>query len=305
MDFLIKWIKISSVFLGFEIMIKIEIFINEVSLKGQYSTQKEFEDALKVIKSLFELINLLNQEYLDKKTYYTKVLANYESIKGKNFQSSLNQIKDKSLKRSIINIIFNKVNPKDWQEEKFHSEEDNFDYLDGENYKDAANRSLAEVTERQLINLDSKYLLINFIDSCFKCQHQEIIECNSISIVKNNDTENLIQLDSIDKKVGLQNWLEITCQLSQLNYDESSTDPPTDKQTILRDTNRFEPTEKQHDGRKIYKQKETGYLWYVDNLHYGKYAHLEVFDKTEKNHIGESDLKGNIDRSKSYKKKSI
>ncbi|NET45282.1 MAG: hypothetical protein F6K15_26845 [Okeania sp. SIO2B3] len=126
-----------------------------------------------------------------------------------------------------------------------------------------------------------------------------------MSIVKNNDTENLIQLDSIDRKVGLQNWVEKTCQLSRFNYDESSTDPPNDKQTILRDTNRFESTQKQHDGRKIYKEKETGYLWYVDNLHYGKSAHLEVFDKTGKNHIGESNLEGKIDISKSDNNKSV
>ncbi|WP_293139478.1 hypothetical protein [Okeania sp. SIO3I5] len=73
----------------------------------------------------------------------------------------------------------------------------------------------------------------------------------------------------------------------------------------MRDTNRFELTQKQHDGRRIYKEKETGYLWYVDNLHYGKSAHLEVFDKTGKNHIGESNLEGNIDRAKSDQKKSV
>ena len=80
-------------------MIKIEMFINEVSLQGQYSTQKEFEEAAKVIKSIFEFINLLKKQYISQKTYSTKVLVNYESIKGNNFQSSLNQIKEKSLKR--------------------------------------------------------------------------------------------------------------------------------------------------------------------------------------------------------------
>ena len=107
------------------------------------------------------------------------------AIKGNNFQSSLNQIKNLGLKTSIINIIFNKVSTKDWQKERIHSEQDNFDYIDGEDYKDATNTSLAEVTQRQLINLDSKYLLISFIDSCFQCPSQEIRECNSISIVKN------------------------------------------------------------------------------------------------------------------------
>ena len=286
------------------------MFINEVSLQGQYSTQKEFEEAARVIKSIFEDINKLKKQHISTKnisikTYSTEAIKNYEAIKGNNFKSSLNQIKDKHVKRSIINIIFNKVNSEDWQTERIHSEQDNFDYIDGEDYKDATNTSLAEATQRQLINLDSKYLLINFIDSCFQCPNQEIRECNSISIVKNNDTENLSQLDSIDQKVGLQNWLEKSCQLSQLNYDESSSSPPTDTQTILKDTHRFKRTKNQYDGRTIYEEKETGYLWYVDNLHYGKSAHLEVFDNTGKNHIGESDLEGKIDRTKSDIKKSI
>ncbi|MEM1172120.1 MAG: hypothetical protein AAGJ08_24320 [Cyanobacteria bacterium P01_H01_bin.35] len=98
---------------------------------------KKFEEALKIIKSIFELINLLKQQYIDKKTYYTKVLVDYESIQGKNFQSSLNQIKDKNLKRSTINIIFNKVNPKDWQEERIHyGKSDHLEVFDktGKNY---------------------------------------------------------------------------------------------------------------------------------------------------------------------------
>ncbi|MDE5081019.1 MAG: hypothetical protein O4859_06735 [Trichodesmium sp. St18_bin1] len=99
--------------------------------------------------------------------------------------------------------------------------------------------------------------------------------------------------------------MEISCQLSQLNYDESSSSPPIDTQTILKDTNRFKRTQNQYHGRTIYQEKETEYLWYVDNLHSGKSAHLEVFDNTGKNHIGESDLEGKIDRTKSDKKKSI
>lgn len=286
-------------------MIKIEIFLNEVSLEGQYSTQKEFEDALKIIQSIFESISSVKQKHINKQIYYTQVLLNHQSIRGHNFQSSLNKIKDKSLKRAIINIIFNKVNPKDWQEERIHSEQDNFDYIDGEDYKDIKNTSLAEVTERQLINLNSKYLLINFINSCFQCPHQEISECNTISIVKNNEIENKIKLDSIEKKTGLENWLQKSCKLNKFTYDQSSSDPPTDTQTILRDTDRFERTQNQCHSRTIYKEKETGYFWYVDNLHYGKSAHLEVFDKTGKNNIGESDLEGNIDKTKSDNNKSI
>ncbi|BAQ59617.1 hypothetical protein GM3708_22 [Geminocystis sp. NIES-3708] len=285
-------------------MIKIEIFINEVSLKGQYPTQQEFEIALKVLKSIFELINTLKQENISKKTYYTEVLLNYESIKGKNFQASFNQISDKSLKRAIINIIFNKTNPKDWQTEQVHFDEDNFDYFDGEDYEDVKNTSLAEVTERQL-TVGSKYLLINFKDSQFKILHQNINDCCSIQIIKNNDERNKTYLDSTESKTGLENWLEKNYKLSQFQYDESSSSPPADYQTILKNSSRFEKIGREYDGRSIYREKETAYYWYIDNLHCGKKAHLEVFYSQGKKHLGESDLEGNIDSTKSDPNKRI
>lgn len=289
-------------------MINIEIFINEVSLEGQYSSQKEFETALKVLKSIFEFINKsLKQDNLNKKTYYTKVLLNYETIKGSNFQTSFNKIKQRDLKVAIKNIIFNKVNSKDWQTEKVHCEDDNFDYFDGQNYEDIRNTSLAEVTERQLQNSDYKYVLINFIDSKFQILHQNIQNCKSITIIKNNDTDNSIELDSVEQQSGLKNWLEYKCyfKLSQFKYDESSSESPTDNQTILRDDKKFETTSYRCQGRTIYKEKATDKYWYVDNLHFGQKAHLEVFDNTGKRHLGEADLDGNIDNNKSDKTKKI
>lgn len=280
-------------------MIKIEIFLNEVSLKGQYSTQTEFEEALKIIKSIFDSINSLKKANIDPKNYYTDVLWDCNAIKDVIFRESFNKIKQKDFKIAIKNIIFNKVNPKDWRTEQIHSAPDYFDYVDGEDYKEAKNTSLAEATERQLINLDSKYLLINFINSCFQCPHEKIPKCNSIFIVKNNDTINLINLDSVENHIGFKSWLENTCRFSDTKYDQNSQKPPTDSQTILRDHDRFEPTNYKFGGRKIYQEKSTGYLWYVDNLHFGQSAHLEVFERTGKRHLGESDLDGNLDREKS------
>jgi hypothetical protein len=287
-------------------MIKVEIFINEVSLDGQYNTQEEFENALKIIKDIFELINSIKKENINQKIYYTSVFWDCTAVKHIIFKESFNKIKQKDFKVAIRNIMFNKVNPKDWQTEKIHLDQDHFDYIDGTGYKDAKNTSLAEATERKLINSDSKYLLINFIGSSFQDSHSEIIECSCISVVKNSETTIPIKLDSAEKRIGLEKWLEKSCQLSKYNYNyESSENPPTDTQTILRDNNRFERTEGQYDGRIIYKEKETGYLWYVDNLHYGKATHLEVFDKIGNNHIGESDLEGNIDKAKSDNKKNL
>ena len=49
-------------------------------------------------------------------------------------------------------------------------------------------------------------------------------------------------------------------------------------------------------GAKVYKEKDTGYLWHLDTLHKD---HCEVYDPTGRTHIGEADITtGKIDRSK-------
>lgn len=54
-------------------------------------------------------------------------------------------------------------------------------------------------------------------------------------------------------------------------------------------------------GAIVYKEKDTGHYWYLDNFHK---THFEVFDATGKRHIGEADLEGNIDYGKADKRKS-
>lgn len=40
----------------------------------------------------------------------------------------------------------------------------------------------------------------------------------------------------------------------------------------------------------MYKRVGTSELWYVDNLHYGRDAHLEVFNETTKKQIAVSHI---------------
>lgn len=138
-----------------------QIFINEVSLEGQYPTDAEFKDAIIVFKSIFDLIN----EKIKTKQIYkedSRLYVNYEAIKGSNFNVSLNKLRDKSLKQAFINIVFNKLNPKEWRQEQVHSSTDLFDCLiSDENYINVTDTSLAEVTERKLQNSDSIYLFID------------------------------------------------------------------------------------------------------------------------------------------------
>lgn len=282
-----------------------EIFINEVSLQGQYLNEEEFREAVKTFTAIFKLINEKIQE---KKLYKEESdrIKIYEAIRDSSFPTSLNLLKDRSLKTAFINIVFNKSNPQEWRKVKVHSSEDLFDCLiSDDNYKDVSDTSLAEVTERKLQNPDSEYLLINFPSSSFIMKHPEIRNTCLITIIKNNDEINLIYLDGIDSKLALECWLEHKLNLSQVEYSLDSKEPPRDEQTILRDGIRFRKTSNRYQERVIYCELITGYYWYVDNLHHGKAAHLEVFDKTGKNHLGEADLAGNINYSKSDSDKSI
>lgn len=281
-----------------------EIFINEVSLEGQYLNDGEFKEAVISFKAIFDLIN---QKIKDKQIYKedSRLYVNYEAVKGSNFHVSLNNIKDKSLKLAFRNVIFNKLNPKEWRQEQVHSSTDSFDCLMiNEQYKVVNDTSLAEIAERKLQNSSSTYLLINFIKSSFNLVHPHITNCCLITIVKNNDEINCLKIDGIDNKSALENWLEHTFNLSCLVYNELSNDPPRDEQTIVREKERFQKTSSRYDGRAIYYEVATTRYWYVDNLHFGKAAHLEVFNQAG-SHVGEADLEGNIDESKRDKNKTI
>ncbi|MBG1269688.1 hypothetical protein F8S12_26560 [Nostoc sp. WHI] len=122
--------------------------------------------------------------------------------------------------------------------------------------------------------------------------------------MKNNVEDNQICIDGVDSKPALEYWLENKLNLSSLEYSLDITEPPRDEHTILRDTTRFQKKSRKYNGRCIYCELLTGMYWYVDNLHYGEAAHLEVFDKRGY-HIGEADLQGNIDTSKKDKDKTI
>lgn len=279
-----------------------EIFINELSLEGQYFTETEFTKAAGIFNALFFAIYQLEnkQIYCEDR----RLLVNYEAIKGSNFMASLNRIKDKSIKQHFLDVVFNKFNSKEWRPEQVHSVHDNFDYVTPTETRDVRNTSLAEVAERRLRHKDKLYFLVNFANSSFNQVHPQIQDCCIIPIVKNNEEANPIYLDSLDNKAGLKQWLEIKFKWSEFEYDESAKNPPTDKQTILRDYARFEKTSIVVQGRTVYRELITDRYWYVDNLHIGKTAHLEVFDKTGK-HIGEADLQGNLNTVKKDLAKTI
>ncbi|QOW61702.1 hypothetical protein [Treponema pedis] len=59
-----------------------------------------------------------------------------------------------------------------------------------------------------------------------------------------------------------------------------------------------------HNNMKIFKEIKTEYYWYNDYFHRNNKAYFEVFD-AKGNHIGEASMRGELDRGKADKTKSI
>lgn len=73
-------------------------------------------------------------------------------------------------------------------------------------------------------------------------------------------------------------------------YNYNSSIPPRDDETILADGAIFTVTQHSFQHRKIYRRMGTSELWYVDNFHFGRDAHLEVFNKNTKKQIAVSHI---------------
>ena len=260
-----------------------EIFVNECSLHEQLYDQAEFPLAF---RKFFAILNVFSQHKAAYTLYHHENLFTvYRITQSEPLIASLNKLPDKSLAVAIKGVLFNKLNAQDWQANQKHSSDDIFLCLEDI----VTDTSMAELAERTLQNSDLIGLLVNFPQSKFT--HLSSVEVSKNDIVLSS------KLDCLDNKDALNKWLADKLQFERFEYDYASTAKPTDLQTVLREHKRFVSTTYYVDGRKVYKEMATECYWYVDNLHYGRAAHLEVFDHNGQ-HIGEANLEGLVDTSK-------
>lgn len=253
-----------------------EIFINELSLHGQYYDQAAFVEA---IRELVNIFSFLNNNKTTTKLYKpeNQVFINRKTIQNEYFQQSFEGIRNKQLKEAFRGIIFAKLNPKDWQVEQLHDTQDIFVCPIIDDF--VSNTTLAEVAERNLQKPDIQRLVINFMGSCFQNLRQ-------IEIFKNDENiENPIYLACLDSRIDFENWLQQTV---------------IDRESYLKNVLLFEKTNYQVQGKTIYKHKSTNNYWYLDNLHK---THFEVFN-AQKEHLGEADLEGDLQPDSNDAKKN-
>ena len=263
-----------------------QIFLNETSVHGQYQSVTEFTESIRLIVRLFSLIN---QRVRDKETAYTKILWSKAAINDERFQQNFSQIRNRQLRNLFRNTVLNRREGGliDWTTQQKHSEQDMFScpLIDD----DLAGTSVAELSERLLSKQIEVGLLVNFCTSCFADETTV-----PVSVERNSGGIDNIQIGCVDNESTLTDWLRLHLPPE---YDTSSTIPPKPEQTVLADVTRFTKTSHRVQGQAVFLEKETGQYWYIDNLHFGEAAEIEVFDANGK-HLGTADLEGNLDESK-------
>jgi hypothetical protein len=174
-----------------------EIFINEESLHGQYKDLREFTEALKKFIGIFSYINEQKRK-LEVYKLDTNVFLSKNAILNDAFQKSLEAI-NPQLKNAFTQIIFARLNPKDWKPNQIHSSEDTYHYKD---LIAAQNTSIAEITERLLQDENTPRVLINFTNSNFENELYLAVFKNDIDQLKLP-----INVAMVDSKEMFEKWI--------------------------------------------------------------------------------------------------
>jgi hypothetical protein len=176
-----------------------EIFINELSLHGQYPSQETFTKAVTKFVEVFSYIQdkVKSNEMLKDELFITS-----KALKDETFQQSFERIKNRQLKDAFRGIIFNKLKPKNWQSERLHSPDDLYTAEKCSHQETfVTETSVAEIAERKLQRPQKRFLLINFIESQFN-------DCGCFD-VKKDGHKLIIELDCIETKEALKLWLDL------------------------------------------------------------------------------------------------
>lgn len=273
------------------------IFVNEGSFHGQFETRQQFQAAMTRFLGLVEAARgaLVRN---GGRMWRSEQLKFASALSGETLQQSLYHVSGKELMESFMTVVYDRANPAPWEPERLHDDnalyllplsppakEGDVSLVEGETVN---NTSVAELAERRLRTPDLAGGLIGLEQSRYfaaaavhvlKVEHARVVLCSWCKVT--------------DLKEWLRrNVLEIPA------YTPEATEPPRDEQTCLADRTVYAPTGRDYDGRKIYRHKTNRRYYYVDNLHWGAAAHLEVFDKYGRTHLGEASPDGRLDTSK-------
>lgn len=233
------------------------VYINEKSLMAQCADLSAVEKGLKTIIDCLSLIDRCSSDAVSIKKYYCSDVF----LRKLSREHSLQNIPYKDLK-----IRFQKAikDAKNWEGEPLSD----INAIYTHEGVVVSWSSMSEAYEQQ------SPMLINMVNSTVK---------EPIAIIEKQDIGK-VMVDSYSD-IELLSELFITRKWCKREYDLSSVIPPRDKETILTDTTKFEPTDHSYQGRVMYRRIGTNHLCYVDNKHCGAAAHIEEFNEVTKKQV--------------------
>jgi hypothetical protein len=271
----------------------LHIFLNELSLHGQYQNIQDFKQAILVFtNTLVAIKQHQNPRLPERALYRTQLLYTRSAINSEVFKASFNQIPDKGLQQRFRELVFNQGNAKDWQKQQRHSADATYT---SEHEEDTPLQS--NVTQTTLAEA-AEYMLQGFMCLLVHFQASRYSSLLNITVIKNGQES--IALKGVETSTEWEKWATSTFHL----YDPQTQAKPSEEQTILHDISRFEATSRVQQGRRMYRERSTGDLWCLDNQHRYKGTHFEVFDRHGE-HKGTATLDGVLDITKREKDRKI
>lgn len=303
-----------------------QFFINEWSLQSQFYTAEDFD---KAAREMIELVTLARSVSRGRAGLYRSARLDLRSAIGTDpLPRSINSLR-KEVREALVDVVYNRSSPVPWEQDRRHAPPDTYHWLrvknaetlsrprnseeaansgsapergpaadassgeltltepteglKDEDRRDVGDTSMAELAERIICGATQNGCLLNFRGS-------ELSGRNAVDIVK-NDTRPASNVASFDTKTTFDSWLSQFRGVKP--YDvATATDPPIDEQTCLVDAGRFRQTSRpKQQGRSLYEERHSQDIYYVDNLHFGRAAHLEVFSRMG-THKGKASLDG-------------
>lgn len=248
------------------------LFLNEESLHGQYANTDAFEESMRNVNSVLERFLELDMQ---KRCYRESSLFTKHTIATQVFAAALSHLRDKSL-RTQFSALLDQLVMTSWGPTRIHN---NGPYTCYD--ADTTHTSVAEAAERVRQNRMS--ILITFIDSVYATDQVrvEIVDAAPVFV------------RSVYNVHGLTAFFREHTEYGVVCYDHSARVHPHESQTVLARKSRFRKTTKRNHEQPIFLEISSGRYWCIDAKHFGRSAHLEVFDRMQK-HISKANLDGTL-----------
>ena len=230
------------------------VYINEKSAVGQFAENKTVEEAVLGLVACLSLFESCDPRLVKIRKYYCKAV--YSSALA--FGTSIQILPDKELKHRFRLALKDAC---DWGDSPLTEMGASYFHKG----KDVSWTSMSEAYENH------SPILVNFAKSPISEPAAVVAKkgVNALELFTCSDAASLLSI------LVSNGW-------RRREYDVTSSNPPIDEESILADTEVFEPTRYRYKGRTMYRRRGTNQLCYIDSKHPGTAAHIEVFDEVTK-----------------------